>query len=64
MKLHLQVKQLKAEKELLLEGLDEIRRYIFSEKFYQEPRVNIADIDLRINEIKNDLFRLEVEETM
>lgn len=64
MRLHEQVKQLKAEKELLLEGLSELQRYIYSSKFHQDTTVQISDIDLRIIEIKNDLFKLEVEETM
>jgi len=64
MKLHEQVKQLKAEKESLLDGIIELQRYINSSKFYQDTTVQISDIDLRINEIKKDLFKLEVEETM
>jgi len=59
MRLHLQVKQLKAEKEVLIEGINEIRRYLSSEKFYKDTSVNKQDIFNRFEDIQNNLDELD-----
>ena len=55
MKLHIQVKQLKKEKEILQEGINEIRRYLMSEKFHKDTSVNRQDILNRFEDIQNNL---------
>ena len=60
MKLHEQVKQLKDEKELLLEGIADIKSYLYSDKFKHDTTVQISDIDLRLNEMLNNLYKIEV----
>ena len=47
----------KRENAILTEGLQELLRYVQSEKFSVDPMVNSSDIILRINEIKADLNR-------
>lgn len=64
MKLPDQVAQYKAEKLVLMEGLKELRQYLASPKFAVDTTVQIADIELRINEILNCLYRIETIETM
>ena len=59
MKLHEQVNQLKAEKEVLLEGIKELKQYLYSSKFKSDTTVQISDIDLRLNEILNQLYKIE-----
>lgn len=59
MKLHEQVIQLKAEKELLLEGIAEVKAYLYSDKFKRDTTVQISDIDLRLNEMLNNLYKIE-----
>jgi len=59
MKLHEQVNQLKAEKEVLLEGIKEIKQYLYSDKFKKDTTVQISDIDLRLNEMLNNLYKIE-----
>lgn len=57
------IKRLKAENEILKTGIEEIRRYISSDKFngpdMNDKMVNRNDILLRISEIENALFRVE-----
>jgi len=50
MRLHLQVKRLQEEKKVLLEGFNNIRRYLALEKFNIDTSVNKNDILLRIEE--------------
>lgn len=59
MKLHEQVTQLKAEKELLLEGIAEVKAYLYSDKFKHDTTVQISDIDLRLIEVLNNLYKIE-----
>ena len=56
MRLHLQVKQLKVEKEILIEGINEIRRYLMSEKFHKDTSVNKQDILNRFEDIQQNLI--------
>ena len=49
--------QKKRENAILTEGLQELLRYVQSEKFSVDPMVNKSDVILRINEIKADLNR-------
>ena len=50
--------ELKAKQnEILQEGLQDLLRYVQSNKFAADPMVNSSDIILRINEIKADLNR-------
>ena len=51
MRLHEQVKYLQEQNSQLLSGINEIRRYLNSDKFSQDIMVNKNDILLRINEI-------------
>ena len=51
MRLHEQVKYLQEQNSQLLNGINEIRRYLNSEKFSIDIMVNKNDILLRINEI-------------
>jgi hypothetical protein len=60
MKLHEQVNQLKDEKEVLFEGIKELKQYLYSDKFKRDTTVQISDIDLRLNEILNQLYKIEV----
>ena len=59
MKLHEQVNQLKDEKEVLLQGIKELKQYLYSDKFKRDTTVQISDIDLRLNEILNQLYKIE-----
>ena len=59
MKLHEQVNQLKDEKEVLFEGIKELKQYLYSDKFKRDTTVQISDIDLRLNEILNQLYKIE-----
>lgn len=61
MRLHDQVKQLEREKQILVNGVAEIKRYLNSVKFSQDINVNKNDILMRLNEIDNDLFCVEVQ---
>lgn len=61
MHLHEQVKQLTAEKEIVKNGLLELRRYLNSSKFANDIYVNKDDILLRLNEIDNALFLEEIK---
>ena len=60
MKLHEQVNHLKDEKEVLFEGIKELKQYLYSDKFKRDTTVQISDIDLRLNEILNQLYKIEV----
>ena len=58
MKIHIQVKQLREENKILIEGLNDIRRYLNLEKFSIDTSVNKQDILNRIEDIisnKNDI---------
>ena len=55
MRLHEQVKVLKAQMETYKTGIDQIRRYLSSEKFWQDNSVNVKDIFLRLDEIQADI---------
>lgn len=55
MKLHEQVKELKAANASYEEGLLEIIRYLNLPKFSKDTSVNKDDIFLRINEIRNNI---------
>lgn len=59
MKLHEQVIQLKAEKELLLEGIADLKSYLYSDKFKKDTTVQISDIDLRLIEVLHNLYKIE-----
>ena len=61
MKLHLQVKQLKAEKEILIEGINDIRRYLMTEKFRTDTSVNKQDILNRFEDIQMNLNDVDNE---
>lgn len=55
MRLHEQVNQLKKEKEIFINGINEIRRYLNSEKFSIDTYVNKQDIISRFNNIFDDI---------
>ena len=61
MKLHEQVNQLKDEKEVLFQGIKELKQYLYSDKFKSDTTVQISDIDLRLNEVLNQLYKIEIE---
>ena len=61
MKLHEQVKALQAEKEVLVQGMNNLRRYLNSDKFHEDTTVQVADILHRMQEITNDLYDLEIQ---
>ena len=50
------VEQLEADKAEALEGLNELHRYLTSEKFYADPSVNVSDIFLRMEPVRTALF--------
>jgi len=57
------IKQLKQDRIELIKQLDnvnkaimEIERYLTLPKFYKDPYVNIGDVFLRIDEMRNDLI--------
>lgn len=54
MRLHEQVIHQRAQIERLENGLNDIRRYLNSSKFYHDVSVNKNDILMRINEIKQN----------
>ena len=62
MKLHEQVNQLKDEKEVLFQGIKELKQYLYSDKFKSDTTVQISDIDLRLNEVLNQLYKIEIED--
>lgn len=49
------------EKAALECGLDSIRDYVSSEKFWKEPYVNVQDILLRIREVRDAALGLRLE---
>ena len=59
MKLHEQVNQVNQEKEVLFQGIKELKTYLYSDKFKSDTTVQISDIDLRLNEILNQLYKIE-----
>ena len=59
MRLHEQVKVLKAQNEVLEQGLRLIRRYLNSAKFTPDIMVNKNDILLRIEEIQHSSQSVE-----
>lgn len=61
MRLHEQVKQLEAEKLILVAGISELRRYLNSAKFGEDVMVNKNDILLRLNELDNELTLEEIK---
>ena len=56
MKVHEQRDQYKAMYALTIQGLQEIRSYLNSDKFLIDVNVNKNDILMRINELDNALF--------
>lgn len=43
------------------QGLNELRRYLNSDKFRLDTTVQISDVILRLNELDNDLILLEIQ---
>jgi hypothetical protein len=37
-----------------------LKQYLYSDKFKRDTTVQISDIDLRLNEILNQLYKIEV----
>ena len=60
MRLHEQVKHYKALHQTTINGLNEIVSYLNSPKFSVDINVNKNDILMRLNELDNELFLLEV----
>ena len=54
-RLHIQVKQLQTEREILIDGINDIRRYLMSDKFNVDTSVNKQDILNRFEDIQRDL---------
>ena len=57
MKLHEQRDALQRKVQILEAGLNDLLVYINSEKFWDDNTVNVRDIELRIQEVKLDIFR-------
>jgi hypothetical protein len=60
MKLHEQVKAQKLIIEQYEEGLNDLRCYLNSSKFHVDTTVQVSDIMLRLDEVKHELFKLEI----
>lgn len=58
MRIHEQNEVLKKQVEILLGGMNDIRNYLLSPKFYEDKSVNVNDILTRIHEIKGSYFDL------
>lgn len=50
------IKQLQKQNEILKEGYQDLLKYLRSSKFHQNEMVNVKDIFLRIEEIKNKML--------
>lgn len=62
MKLHEQVKALQSEKAALVEGINDLRRYLNSDKFTgEDTTVQAKDVLRRIQEIINTVDDLEFQ---
>jgi hypothetical protein len=61
MRLHEQVKVLKAENEVLEDGLKSLRSYLNSAKFGVDIMVNKNDVLLRIEEIQHSVQSVEYD---
>ena len=60
MRLHDQVKHQNDLIETYETGILEIRQYLSSPKFYDDSSVNIADIFLRLDEMRADILRIDI----
>ena len=60
MRLYLQVKKLQKEKDVLIDGINEIQKYLNLPKFALNTNVNKQDIFNRFEDIRNNLHHMEL----
>ena len=59
MRLHEQVKHKDVLLETYSEWIIELERHLNLPKFYEDTSIQVADIKLRVNELKVELFKLD-----